>query len=111
MKKLFLFLPICLLATALGSSLRKTVDFVIFYEETGGAPDLFVLYHSTDLTVPLTNWPVYTTIPGTNRLFTITIEPGVHFFTMTASNFWGQSDFFPTVSLPGVPRNGVLQIK
>jgi hypothetical protein len=81
-------------------------------------PDWFKLYHSTNLTLPLTNWAVIAQVPGTNSdgLVTslqISIEPGLHFFYLTASNsFWRiESDPSNTANTPGLPARGVLTIR
>jgi hypothetical protein len=47
----------------------------------------FNFYHSTSLT----GWTLLTNFPATNTTYAITINPGQHFFFVTASNFWGES--------------------
>lgn len=67
----------------------------------------FRLYHSTNITVPLTNWTVITNIAGTNTSVSLPVLPGAHFFALTASNFWGESDFSNVASTPPAPRSDV----
>lgn len=51
----------------------------------------FVLYHSTNASAPVTSWPVLTNVPGTTNAVVLTVAPGVHLFTVTASNRFGES--------------------
>lgn len=75
-------------------------------------PDLtFKLYTSTDISVPLANWTVIRTVPGTNTQVTISVIPGRQFFYLTASNFWGESDPSGVLGLPPAPRQGVLTVR
>lgn len=62
------------------------------------------VYHSTDITVPLTNWAVLTNVQGSFTNVVIGVLPSAHFFTGTYSNFWGESDFSPVASTPPFPR-------
>lgn len=61
--------------------------------------DSFYIYHSIDLT----NWSVLTNTTGTN--VTLPLAPGIHFFKLTASNFWGESTFSSTVGTPSPATN------
>lgn len=71
----------------------------------------FKLYTSTNLAVPMTNWLVLTNVAGTNLAAAVRIEPGEHFFTLTASNFWGESDFSNVASVPPLPKSGAITIR
>lgn len=65
----------------------------------------FKLYSSTNITVPLTNWPVATNVPGTITNVTLPIQPGMTFYFVTASNEFGESD--PSNTVTGqVARSG-----
>jgi hypothetical protein len=68
------------------------------------SPDLvFKLYTSTNLTTPLTNWTWIGTTAGANTSMLAVIQPGAQFFVLTASNFWGESDFSNVASTPPLP--------
>lgn len=69
----------------------------------------FYVRHAKDLTLPLTQWPVLAT--STNLSVVVTIDVGLHYFTCTASNFWGESDFSNTASVPTPPRASVLKVR
>jgi len=82
------------------------VNLVWDYPTNELSPDLvFRLFHSTNITVPMTNWVVLTNVPGTSTSVSVVITPGIHFFVMTASNFWGESDFSNVASTPALPRS------
>lgn len=68
------------------------------------------LHHSTSLTLPMASWEVLGTVVDTNAI-TIAIEPGPHFFYVTASNFWGVTDPSSVALTPPLPQSGKLQIK
>ena len=81
------------------------------YPTNGVTPDLgFVLYSTTNLALPATNWTVYAVVSATNQvnfagtnypatngnsaLFTwpvLTLPSGPQFFNIAASNLTGQS--------------------
>jgi hypothetical protein len=42
--------------------------------------------HTTNLTLPLAEWPVWTNVTDTNLGALIQVEPGHHFFSVTVSN-------------------------
>lgn len=76
-------------------------------------PDLgtniwFQVYHSTNVSLPLTNWTALTNVVGTGTVVRVRAEPGVNFFSMTASNFWGRSDFSTVASTPPAPRSDAV---
>ena len=71
----------------------------------------FKLYHSTNPTLPLAQWMPFTNIAGTNLSVALSINVGVHFFFLTASNWWGESDPSNVASTPAPPRSGVLVIR
>jgi hypothetical protein len=87
-------------------------------------PDSFVLFSSTNLTTPLSNWtaiaqiacPIVATNIDANLMLTnytlalvtnysLTIAPGRMYFTLCASNIWGLSPFSNVIGLPPVPGN------
>jgi hypothetical protein len=65
----------------------------------------FLVFHSTSITVPLTNWLVLTNVVGTNLSVKLTVIPGKNFFVMKATNFWAASDFSDVASTPALPRS------
>ena len=71
----------------------------------------FKLYHSINPTLPLAQWTPFTNIAGTNLSVALSIDVGVHFFFLTASNWWGESDPSNVASTPAPPRSGVLMIR
>jgi hypothetical protein len=71
----------------------------------------FNIYHSQDPALPLNQWQKVASVQETN-LCRLSIVPGAHFFTATASNFWGESQFSNIASTPAVPRSdGNLRIR
>jgi len=64
----------------------------------------FNLYHSTNITVPLANWPLMTNIVGTTNLVKIQVVPGEHYFYVTASNWWAESPPSNVAATPPLPR-------
>jgi hypothetical protein len=78
----------------------ETVDGFILYSRTNLTTGSWVaLAHAvpgnaTNTTVPLTSligWPTY---------------KGPWFFAMTATNWWGESDFSATATVPRLPKAG-----
>ncbi len=49
----------------------------------------FYVYHTTNVTMNLTNWPVLTNFAGITNRVAVSVVPGEHYFFVTASNFWG----------------------
>ena len=68
---------------------------------------VFRVYSSLDITTPLQNWTVLTNVVGTNLFVTLSVQPGARYFSLTASNLWGESDFSNVASTPAVPRSDV----
>lgn len=76
------------------------------YPESEKTNVVFRVYSSTNITIPLNQWTVITNVTGTNFV-RLKVVPGVNYFTMTASNFWGESIFSEVVSTPALPRSDV----
>ena len=70
----------------------------------------FKLYHSETLTLPAAQWTVLTNIPGTSLQVTVPVTISQHYFYLTASNWWGESDPSNVASTPAPPRSGRLTI-
>lgn len=64
----------------------------------------FKIYYTTNLATPKTNWTVLGTT--TNLFFSTPIAPGAYFFSVTASNLWGEGDFSNVASTPPVIEAG-----
>lgn len=57
-------------------------------------PDMiFKVYHSFNLGVPVSQWGVLTNIPGSLRSLSLTASFPVELFTLTASNYLGESGY------------------
>ncbi len=70
----------------------------------------FYIFGSTNMSIPMTNWPMLTNVVGTNTSVRFTVAPiGEWYFVATASNFW-MSDFSNVVDAPPLPTNAVLRI-
>lgn len=115
MKKPLLFLT-ALLATASPAlatlSTNEPVTLAWDYPAAEVTPDLkFNLYHSDDPALPLQKWVLLTSVSGTNLTVTVRIEPGRHFFYLTAQNWWGESNPSNVASTPAPPRCGTLVIR
>lgn len=68
---------------------------------------LFKIRGSKTNTSDKSTWQVLTNVfEKTNVVVNVT--PGEYFFTGTASNLWGETIFFPVVSLPALPRSDVV---
>lgn len=111
MRKLPLLLVVTIgLIMAMGAGLRQNVTLAWDWP-IPESPDAFIIYHSTNVTVTLTNWQKLVTVSGTNREVTVPAVPGVHFYYATSSNYWGESVPSNTASTPDSPRSGVLRIQ
>lgn len=73
-------------------------------DDTGGTNQQYILHHSTDLSVPKTNWVAVATAPAGTTNATIAELPAVHYFYITFAVFapdgWGESDPSNVVSTP-----------
>lgn len=65
----------------------------------------FYIYSHTNISVPLTNWPVLTNVVGTNLSVAFPINAQQRWFFMTASNWWAESLPSEVVGTPPLPRN------
>ena len=88
------------LLTALGAfavilppSLQTVTVSWDYPAEQLGTDLTFKIYHTTDLSVPVTNWTVVANVMGTNLSTKLPLVPGAHFYTVTASNAAGESNF------------------
>jgi hypothetical protein len=102
------------IAAAPGDANSKTsVTFAWDAPTVGEVPDGYILYQRTNLTVG--NWVALahaippgstnTTVPLTSLIGWPTYK-GPWFFAMTATNWWGESDFSATATVPRLPKAG-----
>ena len=106
---LFLFAALTLHASP--GILRTNVTLAWNYPDADATNvHAFRLYSSTNIALPLTNWTVIATIPGTNRTVTLPIQPPQRFYTITASNWWGESPFSNVAATEKPPVAGTLGI-
>lgn len=89
----------------------------------GNGREWYLIYHSTNVATPTTNWGLITTIPAsaTNVVLGVTnivpvtntplfIVPGEHYFFLTFSNFWTNSVPSVPAGTPPLPVPGVIDI-
>ena len=97
----------CLLGVAAGTnqtSLRLVWDPPSDGYSTNSS---YQVYHSTNITTPLTNWALLTNLIATSSTVKVQVIPGPHLFAITHSNIWGVSDFSPVAATPALPRSDV----
>ena len=70
----------------------------------------FYLLHSRNISTPTSNWTTIAVIPGLATNYCHDIEPGIHFFSLMASNFWGVSSNSNIASTPEVIEPFQLEI-
>lgn len=68
-------------------------------------PDVFVIYSSTNATAPLITWPKLTTVDGSARSLTLPVTSFERYFTITASNYIGESSFSNVERVPASPSH------
>lgn len=98
---------IALLALTLTADAQLTNGCVTFAWEnpnSAGVVDATCIYHSTNSVAPFTNWVKVATGPGDATNAQVYIPPGVHFFTLTLSNAWGESPHCNIVGTPAQPN-------
>ncbi len=95
MKIFFVFLVLSLVAGA------ATVSWLYPSDELSGTT--FRVLHTTNVALPLDQWQTVSTVEAATNA-TVDIQPGRHFFTVTASNFWGVAPGENVVSTPVPPK-------
>lgn len=103
------FLALSLPFLAIGAS--GDVELEWQYPVAPSTNVVFVLRGSPVLTTNLSSWAVLTNISGLSTSATVRITPGRFFFTLSASNLWGESGFSPVVGLPPLPLPPGLSIR
>lgn len=66
----------------------------------------FHVVTTTNISTPLASWTPFTNAIGTNSI-RISFLPGVNFFAVYASNYWGRGDFSDAALTPAMPRGGL----
>ncbi len=95
-----------------GLGTNEPVTLCWEYPAAEQTPDLhFRVYHSTNPDLPLYKWTPLTNTAGTNCSITVPVERGRHFFYITASNWWGESDPSNIASTPAPPRSVFVSIR
>jgi hypothetical protein len=68
---------------------------------------VYRIYSTTNVALPTNTWPLLTVVTnptpingGAQLSYATPIVPGAWFFTMTASNFWGESFFSVAAATP-----------
>ncbi len=84
MKKLLLLMFFCLPAAA--------AEITLAWDQYPDTNCTIVLYHSTTLSVPMTNWVSVTNVPATQSTLKVTVQPGENYFFITARNQYWESD-------------------
>lgn len=87
-------------------SLFLSVLVTVFWDHPGECD--FRVYHSTNAALPVAQWTVAETT--TNTFVQFDIQPGAYFFTVSASNFWGEVFAVETVSTPE-PARGITKLQ
>ncbi len=111
MIKLISFLVLVITATAMAVVLPGTPrdTITLAWDYSSNDADVFKLYSSTNIAIPLTNWTLAATTSGTNRFVTVSnIVARQQWFYVTASNWWGEtypSNIAGTVQMLGAVLN------
>lgn len=102
---------VLLFAVTVIGQLRTNVVLEFDYPATELSTNLtFKVYSTTNITQPVTNWPVLLTVVGTNASITIPMTAQQRFFVITASNYWGEGNFSAVAQTPPPPRD-LVQVR
>lgn len=94
------------------SALRTNVTLVWSYPTNELSTNLtFKIYSFTNLNQPKIQWQVFANVVGTNLSLIVPVQPVATYYTLTASNMLGESDFSNADQQPAPPRIGALQIQ
>lgn len=90
------------------AAFREYVTLVWDYPTAALSTNLqFLIYGSTNLDTPTTEWQLLTNTIGTNRSVSVRVQPGQWYFVATASNYWGVSRPSNVASTPAPPLDDV----
>jgi len=109
----------CLVAIAGPGTVKTNVTLIADYDTNAVSADLsFNLYSTTNIALPVAQWPVVTNVlypacmvNGTNVQIILPIQPGPHFYALTASNWFGESPFSNTTGAVVVVTGNNLRIR
>lgn len=71
-------------------------------EEIAGTT--FRIYRSPKAAVPDITWELAAVVTGQTNV-NLTVSPGRSYYSVTASNFWGEGNFSSVASTPALPRD------
>jgi hypothetical protein len=104
----FLFALLCSVTLA---AAPQFVTVGWFYPDSGIDIDCFKIYSSGDLAVPLAQWKLAATVPGSNLVADLPVYTVKAFYYVTASNYLGESTPSNTLRLAGWTNVTGLTIK
>lgn len=112
MKKL-LPIPLIALPLLLYAAIQIPQNITLIWsQENPATTDItYKVYSSTNLSIPIAQWTLIKLVPGTNYQTTISVTPGRAWYSVTASNFWGETDPSNLAGTPPVPVSGSLSIQ
>lgn len=74
----------------------------------------FNIYGSQHLSLPASQWPLLTNVPGPNLSCDLQLQPAQYFFVATATDFWGETSITSNLVVtpaPPQPINDSLRIQ
>lgn len=123
---IMIFLTACHLTAAPALPPTNDVPVILAFDyPTNDLPAVYAfrIYASTNLSLPVSQWPLLTNCWLTNLVITnrssdastnvglqisLPVQPGARWFVVTASNFWGESPFSNVTAAPALPRGDVV---
>lgn len=109
-KLLLLLILVAVSALAAGPSTSTRTNCVLTsdYPTNELSTNLwFKVYSSTNVSIPVTSWPLIAIVPGTNATFTLPLDFNQRFYVVKSSNSWwrAESDFSNVAGTQPVPRD------
>lgn len=84
-----------------------TKGFYLYWDRPAVQPDAWFVYYTTNASLPVTSWTVLAVLTnppsingGAQLVHTNYLPPAAYFFTLSASNFWGNTFFSGAVGTP-----------
>jgi hypothetical protein len=97
--KTLLFLCVAMIALTAAAQITGHVNLFWGYPPSDYTNTFSVnVYETTNFNAPA--WNLLTNVSGAQTNILLDIQPGAHFFRLTATNFWGESDFSNTATTP-----------
>lgn len=109
MRKLLFILTLvgCLAAVAHQRGIfRDEVTLAWDYQTNRIPGTVFFVYGSENVYMPIEEWPVITVVTG-QTWATFQTVPSSWFFAVTASNWWGETDFSNVLEIPEPPSSDI----